>query len=62
VAGLILQHALHANPNGVVLFRSASPDRIATNMSAVTDLKFSREQLDKFEALGAELVAYCSVA
>jgi diketogulonate reductase-like aldo/keto reductase len=57
VAGLILQHSLHVNPDGVVLFRSASPDRIATNMDAITDLKFSREQLDNFEALGAELVA-----
>jgi D-threo-aldose 1-dehydrogenase len=54
LGGLILQHAVHANPDGIVLFRSADPDRIIGNVRAAAEAAFSLEQLDRFEALGAE--------
>jgi D-threo-aldose 1-dehydrogenase len=54
LGGLILQHAVHANPDGIVLFRSADPDRIIGNVRAAAESAFSLEQLDCFEALGAE--------
>ena len=55
LGGLILQQALLANPDGIVLFRSADPNRIAANVRAAADSTFSPEQLACFEALGAEL-------
>jgi D-threo-aldose 1-dehydrogenase len=53
LGGLILQQALHANPEGIVLFRSADPDRIISNIRAAAEASFSLEQLDRFEALVA---------
>jgi hypothetical protein len=37
------------------LFRSSDPDRIAANVCAAAASDFNPEQLDRFEALGAEL-------
>jgi diketogulonate reductase-like aldo/keto reductase len=57
LSGLILQHAMQANPNGIVLFRSADPRRVATNITAASEPQFTAGQLTQFEALCSQLRA-----
>lgn len=50
---LVLQHALHANRQGVVLFQSESPERIHSNVRAAFSPTLSDDQIQKFKALAA---------
>lgn len=54
LATLSLQWALRENSQGVVLFRSVDPERIAQNARCAEDRGFSDEQLDRFEQLVSE--------
>ena len=54
LSALVLQHALHANPEGIVLLRSESDDRIKSNVHAAEEPAFSPEQLASFAAFAAE--------
>jgi aryl-alcohol dehydrogenase-like predicted oxidoreductase len=49
LAGLLLQHALHVNPGGIALFRSAVPARIAGNLRAFMNQSFSAAQLERLD-------------
>ena len=49
LAALLLRHALHVNPGGIVLFRSAVPATIAGNLRAFMSRSFSVAQLESLE-------------
>ena len=49
LAGLLLHHALHVNPRGIVLFRSSIPARIAGNLRAFMSQSFSAAQLERLD-------------
>jgi aryl-alcohol dehydrogenase-like predicted oxidoreductase len=51
LSALIMQQALRANPDGIVLFRSESPERIRSNVRAVSEPQVSAEQVERFESL-----------
>lgn len=55
LATMSLQWALRENSQGVVLFRSVDPKRIAQNARCAEDRGFSDEQLDRFERLVSEV-------
>ena len=51
LSALVMQQALHANRNGIVLFRSESHERIWSNARAASEPRLSTEQLERFESL-----------
>lgn len=51
ISAFIMQQALRANPDGIVLFRSESPERIRSNVRAVSEPQLSAEQIERFESL-----------
>lgn len=51
LAGLLLQQALYANPDGLVLFRSANPDRIAGNVRAATEISVDAAAFERFAGI-----------
>jgi D-threo-aldose 1-dehydrogenase len=53
VSSLVLQQALRANPEGVVLFQSGSLSRVVNNIRAASAPRLSASQLDEFELLGS---------
>lgn len=53
-AGVILRHALWRNTGGIVLFRSASSERIKANIRQVTELQLTDAQLEGLENLWNE--------
>jgi len=48
IGSLLLQHALHSNPRGVVLFSSVRPERISANAKAVESSSWSSAQIALF--------------
>jgi len=57
LAGFILQQALRANKDGLVLFRGGTPQRIRSNVRAATQVALANEQLNAFEEIGRTLSA-----
>ena len=53
---LMLNYAVHANPGGPVLFSSRSPKRIAGNVRAVSEARFSAQQMERFVRVAGELL------
>jgi len=54
VAGLLLSYSLHANSDGVVLFSSGDPARIAANARIASEIAFEQAQLYEFARLVRE--------
>ena len=48
LTAFLLQHALRANPEGIILFRSESLNRVRANVQAAREPQLSDEQLDRF--------------
>jgi aryl-alcohol dehydrogenase-like predicted oxidoreductase len=57
LAGFILQQALRANKDGLVLFRGGTPERIRSNVRAATQVALADERLNAFEEIGRTLSA-----
>ncbi len=53
--GVLLRYAILANPGGLVLFRSANPKSITSNVSAATRVSLSATQVAWLTQVGAEL-------
>jgi aryl-alcohol dehydrogenase-like predicted oxidoreductase len=51
ISGLMLNYAVHANPNGLVLFSSRDASRTKQNTRAVLEPKVSSAQIELFERL-----------
>ena len=51
MAQLILAHALHSNPNGVVLFFSSNLSNIKANMRMLSEMTIDQAQIDGLNAL-----------
>jgi D-threo-aldose 1-dehydrogenase len=57
VGRLLLAYALHSNADGVVLFASTDPERIASNAALADAPEFSAEQIGEFARLAQEAIA-----
>ena len=49
VSQLLLGHALHANPDGIVVFFSSKPDHIVENVRRVREARFDRAQIERLD-------------
>ncbi len=54
IVQLLLAHALHSNPGGIVLFSSSNPTNIRSNVRVVTDPIVDTEQIEGLNLLIAE--------
>lgn len=54
LSGMMLSYAVRANPGGIVLFTSTRPENIRANVRAITEGRFSPEQVDRFAELAME--------
>ncbi len=57
IVQLLLAHALHSNPGGLVLFSSSNPTNIRFNVRVATDSIIDTEQIEEFNLLIAEAKA-----
>jgi D-threo-aldose 1-dehydrogenase len=55
IAGLLLAHAIRANPRGIVLFSSGDPDRIAQGARIAVEAPYVEDQLQRFDLLIGQL-------
>lgn len=62
IGSLLLHYALRANPDGVILFASMSPERISSNVRDAESSPYSDQQLSSFVKFGKAFLKSASGA